>query len=70
MARAGIGGALIMEVDPGIPPGPVAFMSDRWRTLFSHALAEAARLGLQLNMNNDAGWQGSGGEAAAATSCT
>ncbi len=61
MQRVGIGGVLIMEVDQGIPPGPVAFMSPQWRDLFRHVLAEAARLGLQVNMTNDAGWNGSGG---------
>lgn len=61
MARVGIGGALIMEVDQGIPLGPVPFMGEEWRALFSHAVAEAARLGLEINMNNDAGWNGSGG---------
>ncbi len=61
MARVGIGGALIMEVDQGIPRGSVDFMSDAWRGLFKHAVAEAGRLGLEINMNNDAGWNGSGG---------
>ena len=61
MARAGVGGVLIMEVDQGAPVGPVAFMSDRWRELFRHMVSEAARLGIEVNMNNDAGWNGSGG---------
>jgi hypothetical protein len=61
MRRAGIGGVLIMEVDQGSPVGPVAFMSDRWRELFKHMVSEAGRLGLEVNMNNDAGWNGSGG---------
>ncbi|MCC6694747.1 MAG: hypothetical protein IT365_03855 [Candidatus Hydrogenedentes bacterium] len=61
MKRVGIGGVLIMEVDQGVPAGPVAFMSDEWRELFQHVIAEAKRLGLEVNMNNDAGWNGSGG---------
>lgn len=61
MARVGIGGALIMEVDQGAPRGPVDFASTEWRTLFGHALSEADRLGLEINMNDDAGWNGSGG---------
>ncbi len=61
MKRVGIGGVLIMEVDQGIPRGPVAFMGERWRALFKHVVAEAQRLGLEVNMNNDAGWNGSGG---------
>jgi hypothetical protein len=59
--RVGIGGVLIMEVDQGIPKGPVRFASPEWRELFKHVVAEAARLGLEVNMNNDAGWNGSGG---------
>ncbi len=61
MQRVGIGGVLIMEVDQGAPRGPVAFMSPEWRALFKHVVAEAQRLGLEVNMNNDAGWNGSGG---------
>ncbi|MBI4327535.1 MAG: hypothetical protein HY674_20060, partial [Chloroflexi bacterium] len=61
MKRAGIGGVLIMEVDQGAPLGPVAFMSPAWRELFKHMVAESQRLGLEVNMNNDAGWNGSGG---------
>ena len=50
-----------MEVDQGAPVGQVPFMSDRWREMFRHAVSEARRLGLAVNMNNDAGWNGSGG---------
>ena len=61
MQRVGIGGALIMEVDQGAPVGPMDFMGPAWRGLFRHVHAEANRLGLEINMNNDAGWNGSGG---------
>lgn len=61
MQRVGIGGVLIMEVDQGVPEGKVGFMSDAWQALFRHAVKEAGRLGLEVNMNNDAGWNGSGG---------
>src|SRR5215469_11375855 len=61
MQRVGIGGVLIMEVDQGAPKGPADFGKVRWRGLFQHMLAEAHRLGLEVNMNNDAGWCGSGG---------
>jgi len=64
MARVGIGGVLIMEVartNSMAPDGPVAFASAEWRELFKHVVAEADRLGLEVNMNNDAGWCGSGG---------
>ena len=61
MQRAGVGGVLIMEVDQGAPVGPAGFMSSEWRALFKHVCTEAQRLGLEVNMNNDAGWNGSGG---------
>ena len=61
MRRGGIGGVLIMEVDQGAPKGPARFASPQWRELFKFMLAEADRLGLEVNMNNDAGWCGSGG---------
>ena len=61
MQRAGIGGVLIMEVDQGAPQGPVAFAGPKWRELFKFMLSEANRLGLEVNMTNDAGWCGSGG---------
>ncbi|MDA8376444.1 MAG: glycosyl hydrolase [Planctomycetia bacterium] len=69
MRRVGIAGALIMDVstDPGgsyamgVPPGPVKFGTVEWREMFEFACSEAARLGLHINMTNDAGWEGSGG---------
>jgi hypothetical protein len=61
MKRVGIGGGLIMEVDQGAPVGPMDFMGTPWRELFKHVNAEANRLGLEINMNDDAGWNGSGG---------
>ena len=61
MKRVGIGGVLIMEVDQGAPLGPVKFAGPEWRELFKFVCSEAHRLGLEVNMNNDAGWCGSGG---------
>ena len=61
MRRVGIGGALIMEVDQGVPVGLVDFMGPKWRELLRYVHSEAKRLGLEINMNDDAGWNGSGG---------
>ncbi len=62
MARVGIGGVLIVEVDDQrSPAGEVAFASEAWRDLFGHAVREAQRLGMEIDMSNDAGWAGSGG---------
>src|SRR5574341_246915 len=51
MQRAGIGGLIMMEVDVGIPRGPVNFMSPEWQRLFVHAVREAERLGLHMTLN-------------------
>ena len=55
MRRMGIGGVLIMEVDQGAPVGPVGFMSDPWRELFKHVVAEAGRPGMITIATNMAG---------------
>lgn len=61
MKQAGIGGMIIMEVNVGIPRGPINFMSTEWRTLFKHVVNEAERLGLQVTLMAGPGWTGSGG---------
>ncbi|HEX72921.1 MAG TPA: hypothetical protein ENN65_06365, partial [Candidatus Hydrogenedentes bacterium] len=61
MKAAGIGGVIIMEVDVGVPRGPVDFISDEWCALFKHAVEEAERLGLEITLNAGPGWTGSGG---------
>ncbi len=61
MQNAGLGGMIFMEVDAGIPKGPVKFMSAEWREIFKHAVFEAQRLGLQITLNAGPGWTGSGG---------
>jgi len=61
MQRVGIGGVLIMEVDQGVPKGPVRIMTPQWKAMVAFAENEAKRLGIKMVMNNDAGWSGSGG---------
>jgi hypothetical protein len=61
MKTAGIGGAIICEVNVGVPRGPVEFMSPEWRRLFKHVVGEAERLGLEIALNAGPGWTGSGG---------
>jgi (4-O-methyl)-D-glucuronate---lignin esterase len=61
MNQIGLGGATIVNVDCGIPPGPVDFMSPEWRGDFKFAVQEANRLGLKLCVENCAGWSSSGG---------
>jgi len=61
MKSAGLGGAIICEVNVGVPRGPVEFMSLDWRRLFKHVVTEAERLGLEITLNAGPGWTGSGG---------
>ena len=61
MKKAGIGGAIFLEVNVGVPRGPVDFMSPKWLELFAHAAHEAQRLGLELSVGSGPGWCGTGG---------
>ena len=61
MKQIGLGGATIVNVDCGIPRGGVNFMSAEWREDFKFAVQEANRLGLELCVENCAGWSSSGG---------
>jgi hypothetical protein len=59
----GIGGVIIMDVVERFapPPGPADFMNPEWQELFCFAVAEAHRLGLEINLTNGPGWCGSSG---------
>ena len=61
MRDADIGGAIFLEVDLGLPRGPVKFMSLEWRGLFAHAVHESERLGIELVLASGPGWCGTGG---------
>src|ERR1700761_5597618 len=45
MKKAGIGNAIFLEVNVGVPVGPVGFLSKEWQELFIYAVHEAERLG-------------------------
>jgi len=62
MKAKGFGGALICDADGSsqdgnerAPHGPT-FLSDPWRELFQHTLREAHRLGLEMSLNIQSGW--------------
>jgi hypothetical protein len=62
MKAKGFGGALICDAggaeqrgNAQVPRGPV-FASPAWRELYRHALREAARLGLEMSLNIQSGW--------------
>jgi alpha-L-rhamnosidase len=62
MRAKGYGGALLVDANGSeqqrnrmVPAGPT-FGSARWRELYRHALKEAARLGLEISLNVESGW--------------
>lgn len=61
MKEAGINRLIFLEVNVGVPRGPVNFMSEQWQELFVHAVREAERLGIKIMMGAGPGWCGSGG---------
>ena len=61
MKKVGIGNLIFLEVNVGIPRGPVDFLSDQWQDLFTHAVRESERLGIAITLGVGPGWSGSGG---------
>jgi len=61
MRRAGIGSAVFLEVNVGVPRGPVDFLSDEWFGLFRYMEHTADSLGIALTLGVGPGWAGSGG---------
>ncbi len=62
MKAKGFGGALICDADGSsqdgndrVPHGPT-FLTPEWRELYKHALREADRLGLEMSLNIQSGW--------------
>ncbi len=61
MKQAGLGNLVFLEVNVGVPQGPVKFMSEAWQDLFAKAVHDAERLGLDISLGTGPGWCGSGG---------
>ena len=61
LKAAGIGGGVFLEVNIGIPSGPVQFMSEPWRQMVADAFGHADALGLEMALGAGAGWCGAGG---------
>ena len=66
MKANGYGGAIIFDAGSSnysvalkTEPGP-AFLSDKWMELYKHAIREADRLGLELTINVQSGWNPGG----------
>jgi hypothetical protein len=61
MHKAGLRKALFLEVNIGVPRGPVDFMSEQWQENFAHAVRTADRLGMEIILGTGPGWCGAGG---------
>ena len=61
MKRAGISNLVFLEVNVGVPRGPVDFLGQKWDSLFVFAEKEARRLGIEVTLGIGPGWTGSGG---------
>ncbi len=61
MKAAGIGNVVFLEVNVGVPRGPVDMLSEEWQDLFVHLVREAERLGIEITLGVGPGWSGSGG---------
>jgi hypothetical protein len=61
MAEVGLNSVIFLEVNIGMPRGPVDFMSEEWQDNFAHAVRTAERLGMEVILGTGPGWAGSGG---------
>ncbi len=61
MKAAGLGNLVFLEVDIGMPKGPVRFMSEPWQERFVQTVRDAERLGIDITLGIGPGWCGSGG---------
>lgn len=61
MASVGLSKVVFLEVNIGVPRGPVDFMSEQWQENFAHAVKTAERLNMEVILGTGPGWAGSGG---------
>ena len=61
MKEVGINKVLFLEVNLGIPKGPVQWMTETWQNTFVQMVRDSERLGIDVNLGIGPGWCGSGG---------
>ncbi|MFD2727630.1 glycosyl hydrolase [Hyunsoonleella rubra] len=61
MKKAGIGGALIGNINPAKEDGKVPMLSEAWWSHMVHAVVEGKRIGVDIGVFNCPGWSQSGG---------
>ncbi|MGL5019266.1 MAG: glycosyl hydrolase [Luteolibacter sp.] len=61
MKKSGLGSVLFLEVDLGIPRGPVKMMSDQWIDYVAWSMKYAEQLGMDYAIGTGPGWCAAGG---------
>jgi hypothetical protein len=61
MKQVGINKVIFLEVDQGIPKGPVQWMNEPWQKAFVQMVRDTERLGMDVKLGIGPGWCGSGG---------
>ncbi len=61
MKAAGLGNLVFLEVDLGMPKGPIRWMTEPWQDRFVQIIRDAERLGIDVTLGIGPGWCGSGG---------
>ena len=61
MHRLGIQEAQLFNVDVGLSGGTLKYLSPEWLNMLAFTVSEAKRLGMEIGLNNSAGWSSSGG---------
>ncbi|WP_235835845.1 glycosyl hydrolase [Cognatitamlana onchidii] len=61
MKKAGVGGALIGNINPAHKDGKVPMLSEDWWSHMVHAVVEGKRIGVDIGIFNCPGWSQSGG---------
>lgn len=61
MKAAGLGNLVFLEVDLGMPKGPVRWMTEPWQERFVQIIRDTERLGIDVSLGIGPGWCGSGG---------
>ena len=61
MKAAGLGNLVFLEVDLGMPKGPVRWMTEPWQDRFVQIIRDTERLGIDVTLGIGPGWCGSGG---------
>lgn len=61
MKKAGIGGALIGNINPAGKDGKVPLFSEEWWSIMVQAVTEGKRIGVDIGIFNCPGWSQSGG---------